>query len=119
VLQPSAMRGFALAILVLGSAVAAAAQTEPDLAITARVTAREVRFAEVPNVRVTVTGSVNGREAITVSRTDRQNLPETVQPYVTYRDIGILLTITSTLPDIEQILDDALAPETPPAPPKR
>jgi hypothetical protein len=41
---------------------------------------------------------VNGRPAAVVSRTDRVNLPDPVQPHVTYRDIGIRLTITSTLP---------------------
>ena len=106
------MRWLAIAFLACGTAFA----EEPDIAIFANVRARELRFEQVPNVRIVVTGSVNGKEAITVSKTDRTNLPETVQPYVTYRDIGIRLTITSTLPDIEQILDEALAPEPAPAP---
>ncbi|HEX7155039.1 MAG TPA: hypothetical protein VF618_26415 [Thermoanaerobaculia bacterium] len=90
------------------------AAAEPDVAIFATVRARELRFEHVPNVRVTVTGSVNGTPAATVSTTDRQNLPDPVQPYVTYRDIGIVLTITSTLPNIEQILDEALGTTTSP-----
>jgi hypothetical protein len=100
---------------------AAARQDVPDVAIFANVRARELRFDEKPDVRVTVHGDVNGRPAATVSKTDRVNLPEEVQPRVLYRDIGILLTITSTLPDIETIVDEALAesPQTQPAPPKK
>ena len=104
--------------LLFAVATTAAAQTPPpaqpapdrapDVAIVTNVRAREVRFADKPQVHVEVSGDVNGRPAAVVSRTDRQNLPNEVQPYVTYRDIGILLTITSTLPDIEKILDDAL-----------
>ena len=69
-------------------------------------------FRSRPSVTVTVKGNVNGVPAVTVSKTDRHNLPETVEPHVTYRDIGIRLTITSTLPDIEQILDEVLGPHT-------
>jgi hypothetical protein len=77
----------------------------PDVAILANVRARELRFSAVPDVNVTFRG--NGR---TVWKSDRTNLPDDVQPHVTYRDIGIRLTITSTLPNIEEILDDALKP---------
>ena len=80
----------------------------PDIALTATVRARELRFFEVPRVSVAFTGSVNGVPNATVWNTDRTHLPEQVQPHVTYRDIGIRLTITSTLPNIEQILDEAL-----------
>lgn len=77
----------------------AAVQPDGDIVIFANVRARELRFDEVPEVRVTAT----------TSDTERTNLPDQVQPHVTYRDIGIRLTITSTLPNIEQILDEALA----------
>jgi hypothetical protein len=79
---------------------------EPDVAITAYVTARELVFEQVPNVTVTFRGSA---ENINVWKSDRTNLPDKVQPNVIYRDIGIRLTITSTLPNIEQIVDEALA----------
>ena len=113
------MRRLATILVVLTAGVAAAQQqaapsaapppaTEPDVAIVTNVRASEVRFAEVPEVRVSVYGDVNGQPAVTVSRTDRDNLPSEVQPHVTYRDAGIRLTITSTLPDIERILDEAL-----------
>ena len=99
-----------------------AAAAQPDIAITARVKAKSLRFTVVPNVNVTFTGSLNGVKNVTVWKTDRENLPEKVQPNVTYRDIGIRLTITSTLPNIEEILDDALGPESrvpPPTEPRR
>jgi hypothetical protein len=107
------MRRLAVVLLLISTAAAVRAQTQPDIAILANVRARELRFEEVGKVSITVFGSVNGQPAATVSKSDRQNLPEQVQPYVTYRDIGIRLTITSTLPDIEQILDEALAAPTP------
>jgi hypothetical protein len=74
--------------------------------------ARELRFEAVPNVTTRVWGNVNGVPAETVSKSDRQNLPAEVQPNVVYRDIGIRLTITSTLPDIEKILDEVFGPES-------
>jgi hypothetical protein len=101
-----------LVLCIAGSAVAqTAAQParEPDVAITATVRARELRFEKVPKVTVTFPGQQNAN----VWKTDRTNLPDQVQPYVTYRDIGIRLTITSTLPDIEKILDEALAQPEP------
>jgi hypothetical protein len=71
---------------------ASASQAEPDLAITANVTARELRFEQVPNPRVDFMGRPQ-RE--TVWDAARRNLPRPVQPGVTYRDIGIELKITS------------------------
>jgi hypothetical protein len=84
---------------------------QPDVAIFATVRAKELRFTEVPRVTVTFTGSANGIPNATIWKTGRTNLPEKVQPHVTYRDIGIRLTITSILPNIEQILDEALRPQ--------
>jgi hypothetical protein len=95
-----------------------------DLAITANVTARELRFEVVPNPTVEFTGSPK-RE--TVWDAERQNLPRPVQPGVTYRDIGIRLRITSIFADIDRIVaealgevpmsDDAPPPQMPSAPP--
>jgi hypothetical protein len=82
------------------AAISPAPDPNASVAIFATVRSRELRFEQVPNVRITAT----------YSNTERTNLPDEVQPYVTYRDIGIRLTITSTLPNIEQILDEALAP---------
>ena len=110
------MRRLAVVLVLIAAGTEVGAQTQPDIAILTNVRARELRFEEVGKVSITVSGSVNGQPAATVSKSDRKNLPEQVQPYVTYRDIGIRLTITSTLPDIEQILDEALAAPTPTAP---
>ncbi|HVF45163.1 MAG TPA: hypothetical protein VM936_19210 [Pyrinomonadaceae bacterium] len=98
---------------------------EPDLSITASVTADSLRFEKVPNPNVEFTGKPR-RE--TVWESERQNLPQQVQPGVTYRDIGITLRITSVFPDIDRIVAEALGeipagddsqptPPTQPAPP--
>lgn len=76
-----------------------------DLAITATVTARELRFDVVPNPTVEFTGKP---KRDTVWNAERQNLPRPVQPGVTYRDIGIRLTITSVFADIDRIVAEAL-----------
>jgi hypothetical protein len=106
--QLPSMRVIAALVICMSAFPLSAA--EPDVAITAVVKARELVFDEVPNVTVTFIGPAeNG----TVWKTDRENLPDKVQPKVIYRDIGIRLTISSTLANIEQIVDEALA-----APPK-
>jgi hypothetical protein len=93
-----------------------ATEAEPDLSITARVTARELLFRKVPNPKVEFTGQPR-RE--TVWEADRENLPAEVRPGVTYRDIGITLRITSVFADIERIVAEALGevPVTDDAPP--
>jgi hypothetical protein len=78
---------------------------EPDISITARVTADSLRFEKVPNPNVEFTGKPR-RE--TVWQSERQNLPQQVQPGVTYRDIGITLRITSVFADIDRIVAEAL-----------
>ncbi|HEV7893000.1 MAG TPA: hypothetical protein VGP08_20465 [Pyrinomonadaceae bacterium] len=78
---------------------------EPDLSITARVTADSLRFEKVPNPNVEFTGKPR-RE--TVWQSERHNLPQQVQPGVTYRDIGITLRITSVFADIDRIVAEAL-----------
>ena len=89
----------------------AASTGESDLSITARVTARELLFRKVPNPRVEFPGR---HERRTLWEAERENLPEQVQPGVTYRDIGIRLRITSVFADIERIVAEALG-EVPPA----
>ena len=97
---------------------------EPDLSITARVTADSLRFEKVPNPKVEFTGKPR-RE--TVWESERENLPQEVRPGVTYRNIGITLRITSVFADIDRIVaealgevplsDDAQPQATPPAQP--
>lgn len=84
---------------------------EADLAITARVTARSLRFDAVPNPKVEFTGRPRRETAWDAERT---NLPRPVQPGVTYRDIGIRLKIVSVFADIDRIVAEALG-EVPPA----
>ncbi len=76
-----------------------------DVAITANVTARELKFEVVPNPKVEFPGT---EQRITVWEAERQNLPKPVEPGVTYRDIGIQLRITSRFADIERIVAEAL-----------
>ncbi|HEX3559938.1 MAG TPA: hypothetical protein VHU19_12090 [Pyrinomonadaceae bacterium] len=81
------------------------ADAQADLSITARVTARELRFERVPNPKVEFTGRPR-RE--TVWQSERENLPEQVQPGVTYRNVGITLRITSVFAEIDRIVAEAL-----------
>jgi len=78
---------------------------QPDLSITAHVTANYLRFEKVPNPKVEFTGQPR-RE--TVWQSERENLPQQVQPGVTYRNIGITLRITSVFADIDRIVAEAL-----------
>lgn len=78
---------------------------EADIAITANVTARELRFEKVPNPTVEFTGKPR-RE--TLWEAERQNLPRPVRAGETYRDIGIRLRILSVFADIDRIVAEAL-----------
>jgi hypothetical protein len=78
---------------------------EPDLSITAHVTADSLRFERVPDPKVEFTGKPR-RD--TVWQSERENLPQQVQPGVTYRNIGITLRITSVFADINRIVAEAL-----------
>ena len=78
---------------------------EPDLSITANVTARELLFEVVPTPKVEFPGRPR-RD--TVWEAERTNLPPQVQPGITYRDLGIRLKITSVFADIERIVAEAL-----------
>ena len=81
-----------------------------DVAITAKVEAKELKFEIVPNPKVEFPGTP---ERKTEWSSERKNLPDEVQPNVIYRDIGITLKIVSVFADIEKIVDDALG-TTPP-----
>lgn len=82
-----------------------------DILILANVTAKELKFEAVPSPKVEFPGT---QKRATVWVTDRFNLPDEVQPGVTYRNIGITLKISSRFEDIEQIVREALGEE--PAP---
>ena len=93
--------------LLMALAAAHNPAARPDISLTASFTAKEIVFETVPNVTVTFSGDPRN---VNVWHSDRTNLPDQVQPHVIYRDAGIRLVITSTLPDIEQIIDEALGP---------
>lgn len=76
-----------------------------DVAITARVQARELKFEIVPDPKVNFFGS---HERNTEWSSERENLPEKVQPGVTYRNIGVRLKIVSVFADIDRIVAEAL-----------
>ena len=76
-----------------------------DIAITANVKARELRFDVVPNPQVVFTGHP---ERNTQWKSLREHLPTPVEPGVTYRDIGIQLKIVSVFADIDRIVAEAL-----------
>lgn len=66
----------------------------PDVEIGARVSARELRFRSKPRTHVELHGEVvergRGRRAAeTASGSEREHLPEEVEPGVTYRDVDV------------------------------
>lgn len=105
-------------ILCIGASYPAAAQqptptpdefnsdsSKDDILILVNVKAKELRFDVVPNTSVEFPGT---RHRSTIWVTQRQNLPEKIEPGVTYRDIGIQLRISSRFADIERIVQEAL-----------
>ncbi len=70
----------------------------PDIELTADVKARELRFEEVPETEVRFPGRPERESA---SGTDRENLPEEVEPGVTYSNPRVRLRIASALVDAE------------------
>lgn len=75
----------------------------PDIEFTADVKAKELHFEEVPETEVSFSGHP-GRES--ASGTDRENLPDEVEPGVTYRDPQVRLRIATALarddPDLQK-----------------
>jgi hypothetical protein len=61
----------------------------PAVVIRAEVSAREVRFASQPTIRVILAhGTVDSIRIL-----ERRNLPDPVQPGVTYRDVYVAVEI--------------------------
>jgi hypothetical protein len=58
----------------------------PDIEISTRVRAKELRFGTVPSVKVWFEGEPDHESS---SRTERENLPDEVEPDVTYRDVEV------------------------------
>ena len=69
----------------------------PDIEIGARATAKRLRFRRKPKTNVEFEGGTRVRkddrvedvELETDSNTERRNLPEEVEPGVTYRDVEV------------------------------
>ena len=64
----------------------------PEIELTAGVKARELRFEKVPETKVEFHGHP---ERASVSGTERENLPESVERDVDYRDAEVRLRIAS------------------------
>jgi hypothetical protein len=76
-----------------------------DVLILVNVTAKELKFEAVPNTKVEFPAQ---RHLKNIWVTQRQNLPERLEPGIVYRNIGIQLRISSRLADIERIVREAL-----------
>lgn len=78
----------------LAAAVAADSTRAPDVVIRATVSTRELRFASQPRAAVRTLGCL---PLDTVIVTERVNLPDPVQPGVTYRDVRVGIEIRAHL----------------------
>ena len=58
----------------------------PDVDVFTSVRAKQLRFGTVPQTRLWFEGDPGERSS---SETERENLPEEVDPDVTYRDIAV------------------------------
>jgi len=71
----------------------------PDIEFRSTVWARRLRFGAVPEVRVDLTGD---QDEASTSGSDRENLPDRVEPHVTYTDVRIDHAILSWMDPPEQ-----------------
>jgi hypothetical protein len=71
---------------------------EPDLEIAASAKAEEIRFECKPEVRVS---AYSNTPATAESVSERDNLPDEVQPGVTYRDISVRWRASVRLDDTD------------------
>ena len=71
-------------------------EREPDVEIAAAVRADEVRFECKPEVRV---GAYANAPATAESVSERENLPDEVEPGVTYRNVSVRWRLAARLND--------------------
>ena len=76
-----------------------------DISITATVRIRELRFDAEPRTHVEFSGEP---ERITEDTTERENLPDEVQPGVTYKNVVVRLTIASVFAEPERVVAEML-----------
>jgi hypothetical protein len=69
---------------------------EPDIELGANVRAARLRFGRRPVGEVGFSGDP---DSDTASRSDRENLPDEVEPEVTYRDVNVRWRATARLPE--------------------
>ena len=69
---------------------------EPDVEISAAIRAKEVRFECKPDVDVRAYAD---SPASAESVSERENLPEEVEPGVTYRDVAVRWRLAARLED--------------------
>lgn len=69
------------------------ASARPSIVLLASASAREVRFAAQPSIKVRLCGGVFD----SVRVVERRNLPRPVQPGVTYRDVYVAVEILGHL----------------------
>jgi hypothetical protein len=83
---------------------------KPDIAIIARVEARELRFNSQPQASLKLAGCPQLDTSLVVLRT---NLPKPVQPGVTYRNIVVDFRLLMKLTDFECYLAGRTCPAAP------
>jgi hypothetical protein len=74
---------------------------EPDVEISASLRAKELRFESKPEVEI----GISGEPAVTGgSVTERENLPEELEPGKTYRDFAVRWRLAARLeePPLDQ-----------------
>jgi hypothetical protein len=76
---------------------------DPDVEVGASVKAKRMRFRRAPKTEVELHGEVSepeGRsEPRTASGSERENLPEEVEPGITYRDVRVRWRAAARLDD--------------------
>jgi hypothetical protein len=71
-------------------------EREPDVEIKAVVRAKELRFECKPEVEV---GAYSDSPASAESVSERENLPEEIEPGITYRDVAVRWRLSARLDD--------------------
>ena len=69
---------------------------EPDVEISAAFRAKELRFEEKPDVEVR---AWSDSPAAAESVSERENLPDELEPGVTYRDLAVRWRLAARLED--------------------
>jgi hypothetical protein len=76
-----------------------------DILFVVKLTAKELKMDAAPSTNVEFPGT---KRRTTAWLTERQNLPDKLEPGVTYRDIGMTLRISSRFENIDEIVREAL-----------